>query len=208
MARYCDAVCRLCRREGEKLFLKGAKCYGPSCPVAKRETPPGMHQWRRSKVSTYGTQLREKQKLKRAYGILERQFRRYYHMAERQKGNTGANLLVIMERRLDNVLTRAGFGVSRAQARQLVVHDHVSINGHRANIPSALVEVGDVIRIKARPPVQKLVSSNIEQTKGHEPIAWIKVNPEAMEVIVERLPNREEVSFTIREQLIVELLSK
>src|SRR5207253_5037798 len=151
MARHTDPVCRLCRREGIKLFLKGTRCESPKCAIDRRNNPPGMHGYRRGKPSEYGVRLREKQKLKRFYGIFERQFRRYFELASRSPENTGEQLLAILERRLDNVVHRLGFASSRAGARQLVAHGHVSVNGHSCNIPSMLLRANDVVQMKKRP---------------------------------------------------------
>src|SRR5215467_12333365 len=151
MGRHLDSVCKLCRREGVKLFLKGSRCESPKCAIERRNQPPGMHGYRRGKPSEYGTRLREKQKLKRFYGLFERQFRRYFELASRSKENTGEVLLVLMERRLDNVVHRLGFAPNRAAARQMVSHGHVMVNGHAANIPSMLLKAGDRVAIKNRP---------------------------------------------------------
>jgi small subunit ribosomal protein S4 len=209
MGRYTGSVCKLCRREGVKLFLKGTRCHTPKCAVSKREYPPGMHPWRRGKPSAYGIQLREKQKLKRAYGVREGQFRRFFAVASRAKGNTGEALLVMAERRLDNVVTLLGFALSRAQARQLISHGNISVNGRRTTIPSLQVREKMVIK-PIGDPVTKLVRENIEQAKAISNVLpqWLTLKEDPPEGVVERLPRRDEISFDIQEQLIVELLSK
>ncbi|MBI1849716.1 MAG: 30S ribosomal protein S4 [Planctomycetes bacterium] len=209
MGRHTDSVCKLCRREGVKLFLKGTRCHTPKCAVSKREYPPGMHPWRRGKPSAYGIQLREKQKLKRAYGIWERQFRRFFDVASHTKGNTGEALLLTAERRLDNVLTLIGFAMSRPQARQLIVHGHISVNGRRTTVPSLPVRDKMVIKPIGE-TATKHVRENIEQVKAlsYRLPEWLTLKEDPPEAVVERLPRREEVSFEIQEQLIVELLSK
>ena len=208
MGRYTGPTCRLCRREGVKLFLKGERCDSPKCAVNRRNQPPGERRWRRPKVSEYGLQLREKQKVKRFYGVFERQFRRYFAEAERQKGNTGENLLVILERRLDNVVCLLGMAASRAMARQMITHGHIEVNGRRVTIPSHLVKPGDVIAPKQNERTAKLVARALEATKGRAVPAWLEVNPEPLQGRVLRLPAREDVSIDVREQLVVELCSK
>jgi len=208
MARYVGPKCRLCRREGTKLFLKGERCFTPKCAVTKRETLPGMHTWRHGKPSQYAAQLREKQKVKRYYGMRERPFRRLFHEAERMPGHTGEALVVMLERRLDNVLYLAGFANSRASARQMVCHGLVSVGGHRVDVPSYLVAQDDVIRPKNNEKTLKLVKSNLELTKGREVPAWIQVTEEPPAIVIRALPGRDEISVETREQMIVELLSK
>jgi len=166
MARYTGPKCRLCRREGLKLFLRGTRCESAKCAVTRRETPPGMLSWRRGRLSEYGIQLREKQKVKRYYGVLERQFRRVFAEAVRQPGNTGERLLVLLERRLDNVVLRIGFAPSRAQARQFIVHGHITVNGRRVDRPSFMVKVGDEIGVRAPERSQKLVQEGLAASKG------------------------------------------
>lgn len=207
MARYTDAVCRLCRREGVKLYLKGEKCYTDKCPVVKRNTPPGQHGLnRRAKVSEYGLQLREKQKARRFYGVLENQFERYFDLAARKKGVTGEILLQILERRLDNVVYRMGFGASRAEARQIVKHSHVEVNGRKVNIPSYLIREGDVIAIREGSKDHKRVK---ELSAGNRTIpAWLSVENEALRGTIVRLPNRDEIDAPVQEHLIVELYSR
>jgi small subunit ribosomal protein S4 len=208
MARYINAVCRLCRREGEKLFLKGTKCNTPKCTFAKRSFAPGQHGQRKSKLSNYGSQLREKQKVKRMYGILERQFRRYFKTAAKTKGVTGRLLLQLLERRLDNVIFRLGFAVSRAQARQIVRHNFVYVNSKRVNIPSFLVEKDAVIEIGKKERLQKVIKENMELAKDRSVPAWLELNQQGLKGRITRLPEKEDISSTIQEQLIVELYSK
>ena len=208
MACYTGPKCKHCRREGEKLFLKGTRCVTVKCAIAKRAYPPGMHPYRRGKVSEFGRQLREKQRAKRTYGILERQFRRYYEMAERQKGNTGENLLRIMERRLDNVLYLAGFAASRSTARQMVAHGHIEVNGKKTDIPSMLVRTNDIIKVRAGDARKKLVTDFQQMTKERGQPPWLAVNNEQLSIQVLALPKAEEFSVPIQYNLIVELCSK
>jgi len=209
MARYTGPKCRLCRREGEKLYLKGDKCYTDKCPFERRRYPPGVHgRSRASKMSIYGMQLREKQKVKRIYGVLEAQFRRYFDIARRMGGNTGANLLTLLERRLDNVVYRLGFAKSRAQARQLVSHGHVLVNGNKVDIPSYLVKVGDVITLKEKSKKIPFVIEAQEELDLQALPTWLTLNKEKMEGSVVRLPEREDITHPINERLIVELYSK
>lgn len=208
MARYTGSVCRLCRREGCKLFLKGDKCYGPKCAVGNRPTPPGEHgQARQRKQSEYGLQLREKQKAKRIYGVLETQFHRYFEAADRQKGITGDNLLITLERRLDNVIYRLGFGASRAQARQIIRHGHIRVNGKKVDIPSYLVSVNDVITIRERSAEQNHFKALREGT-GRVIPKWLVVDAENLKATVAAMPQREDIDLDIQENLIVELYSK
>ncbi len=208
MARYTGSVCRLCRREGTKLFLKGDKCYGPKCPVALRPTPPGEHgRARVRKQSEYGMQLREKQKAKRAYGVLETQFHRYFEKAERQKGITGEYLLVTLERRLDNVIYRLGFGASRAQARQIVLHGHIRVNGQKVTIPSFLVSVGDEITIREKSAETDRFKALREGTGKVVP-KWLTIDAPNLKATVDAMPKREDIDLTIQENLIVELYSR
>ncbi len=209
MARYIDAVCRLCRRQGEKLFLKGTRCFSEKCAVAKRSFPPGQHGQGRQKLSNYGLQLREKQKVRRMYGVLERQFRRYFEIASKTKGVTGKVLLQLLERRLDNVIFRLGLAVSRSQARQMVRHNFVYINSRRVNIPSFLVKNGDVIQIKAKAEsAQKKLRENLEVSKDRALVSWLEFNTGELTAKVLRLPDKEDIQQPIQEQLIVELYSK
>ena len=208
MARYTGSVCRLCRREGTKLFLKGDKCYGTKCPVALRPTPPGEHGHARvRKQSEYGVQLREKQKAKRAYGVLENQFHRYFEKAESQRGITGDNLLITLERRLDNVVYRLGFGSSRAQARQMVLHGHIRVNGEKVTVPSFLVSQGDVIGIREKSAESDHFKSLREGTGKVVP-KWLTIDAPNLRATVDAMPKREDIDLTIQENLIVELYSR
>jgi small subunit ribosomal protein S4 len=209
MARYTDAVCRLCRRQGEKLFLKGTKCSTEKCPAGRRAYPPGQHgQGRRQKFSNYGLQLREKQKVKRIYGVLEKQFRRYFKTASKTKGVTGKVLLQLLERRLDNVIFRMGLAISRSQSRQLVRHNHISVNGKRVNIPSFLVDKDDTIMVTTKEKALKKIKENLELSKDRSVPAWISFDAAGMSAKVLRLPEKEDMRQPIQEQLIVELYSK
>ena len=208
MARYTDASCRLCRREGQKLFLKGDRCYTEKCAMVGRAYPPGMHGQGRSKTSEYGSQLREKQKAKRYYGLLESQFRSYFEMAERRPGQTGENLLSILETRLDNVVYRLGFAMSRAEARQLVTHGHITVNGKRVNIPSFLVKPGMIISLRERSRNLEKIKSNVEANAFRQPPKWLEYDANNMIVKVVGVPAREDIDLPIEEHLIVELYSK
>lgn len=208
MARYTGSVCRLCRREGMKLFLKGDRCYKEKCAVERRNYPPGQHGRRRSKVQGYGLQLREKQKVKRIYGVLEKQFRLYFKEAERRKGVTGENLLNLLETRLDNAVYRAGFATSRPQARQLVNHGHVMVNGKRVDIVSALVKAGDIISIREKSRKNDFVKTAVETAPGRGIPEWLTVDGGNFSATVSRTPSRDDVTYAIEEQLIVELYSK
>lgn len=206
MARYTGSKCRLCRREGMKLFLKGDRCVSTKCAFERRQYPPGEHGQRmRRRTTEYGMQLREKQKVKRIYGVLERQFRRYFEIASRQKGVTGENLLRLLELRLDNVVYRAGLAASRDAARQLVSHRHFTVNGRIVNVPSYSVKVGDVVA--AREDIRDVVKANVERY-GTDSVSWLQVSPEQLSVTVVDLPSRETIGIPIQEQLIVELYSK
>lgn len=206
MARYTEAVCRLCRREGIKLYLKGDKCYSDKCPVSRRAYAPGQHGQNKKKLSNYGLQLREKQKAKRIYGVLETQFREYYEKADRMKGITGENLLRLLEKRLDNVIFRLGFASSRSEARQLVRHGHFTVNGKKVNIPSYQISVGDVIAVKE-------TSRNSEKFKMLAEVAkttpqWLETDMDKLEGKVVAEPKREDIDIPVQETLIVELYSK
>ena len=207
MARYTDSVCRLCRREGQKLFLKGDRCYGPKCSVAKRPTPPGQHGQSRKKVSQYGIQLREKQKTRRAYGVLESQFASYFEKAVTMKGITGENLLSLLERRLDNVVYRLGFGESRAHARQMINHGHITVNGKKVDIPSYSVNTGDVISVKERTAKSEYFKSIREEGVRNLP-KWLTLDAENLKGSVIALPQRDDIDLTIEEHQIVELYSR
>lgn len=208
MARYTAANCRLCRREREKLFLKGAKCSGDKCPINRRNYAPGDHGQKRVKLSNYGLQLREKQKVKRIYGVLEKQFRRYFHIASKQKGVTGKILLQELERRLDNVVFRLGVAVSRAQARQIVRHNMVYVNSKRVNIPSYSVAKDEVIELKIKEKFQAKVKENLALTKDRGLPAWLEFDIKALKAKILRLPEKGDIQQPIQEQLIVELYSK
>ena len=208
MAKYTDAKCRLCRREGGKLFLKGDKCYKTSCPFEKRPVAPGQHGADKKKVSEYGRQLREKQKTKRIYGVLEGQFRAYYEKADRMKGITGENMLSLLERRLDNVVYRLGLAVSRAQARQLVTHAHFAVNGRPVDIASYQVKVGDVIAVKETKKSTPYFEAYKGTAKSAKMPKWLDFDVEKLEGKVIALPTREDIDSQITEQMIVELYSK
>ncbi len=209
MARYNKAVCRLCRRENTKLFLKGDRCYTDRCSFERRSQAPGQHGGRRGgKVSDFGIQLREKQKVKRIYGVLEKQFRRYYSKAEKQKGITGTNLLIFLERRLDNVVHRMGFASSRNQARQLVRHKHFTVNGKNLDIPSYLVNIGDLVEVKENSRKTPGILEAMETVVRREIPGWLEVDASNYRGTVKTFPAREELTMPINEQLIVELYSK
>jgi len=209
MARYTDAVCRLCRRDVEKLFLKGPKCYTEKCPVTRRAYAPGQHgEGRKQKLSNYGVQLREKQKVKWMYGVMEKQFRTYFRLASKSKGVTGRVLLQILERRIDNVIFRLGLAVSRAQGRQVVRHNHVFVNSKRVNIPSYLIKQSDVIEIKGKETSLAKIKEAVELNKDRSVPAWLEFDGKTLSGKVLRLPEKEDISSTIQEQLIVELYSK
>ena len=212
MARYTGPSCKLCRREGEKLFLKGARCLSSKCALDRREYPPGVHgrdsQWRRRRASDYSRQLREKQKARRIYGVLERQFRRYFHLAQRRTGLTGVNLLIILESRLDNVVYRLGFADSRAQARQLVNHGHLDLNGRRNDIPSAIVRAGDIVAVRkesSRKPYFKVLGQQLDERQVPR---WLSLDVDALSGQVSHLPAREDIDVSLNEQRIVEYYSR
>ncbi len=210
MARHREAVCRLCRKEGQKLFLKGLRCFTEKCAIEKRNFVPGQHgQSRRPKTVGYGLQLREKQKVKRTYGLLERQFRGYFHKAEKAKGPTGENLIVMLERRLDNVVRRIGLAGSHAQARQFVLHGHVTVNGRKVNIPSFLVHVGDEVVLKPKMHENTMVIEARNVAQSQNTVPWLEIDRENFKARVVAMPKRENVQTpAFNEQLIVELYSK
>ena len=209
MARYTGSSCRLCRRENLKLFLKGDRCFGDKCAFERRPYGPGQHGQRRGgKTSDYRLQLREKQKVKRIYGVLEKQFRRYYQHAEKQKGITGTNLLVLLESRLDNMVYRMGFAASRNQARQLVKHNHFRVNGRKVNIPSFQVRVGDVVEVKEPSRKTAQITEAMETVVRRGVPNWLEVDKDNFKGTLKAFPNREDLTMPIQEQLIVELYSK
>ncbi|MFQ5646241.1 MAG: 30S ribosomal protein S4 [bacterium] len=208
MGRYRGSICRLCRREGVKLFLKGTRCVGPHCSFDRREYAPGQHGQRRGKISDYGLQLREKQKTKRIYGLGEKQFRCYFAKAARQSGVTGYNLLLLLERRLDNMVYRMGFGNTRTQARQLVRHKHFLVNGKSVNIPSYLVKVGDKVSVREKSKELLPITASVEYVKQQKVPEWLDVDFRALEGKVDKFPLRKEITIPVNEQLIVELYSK
>ena len=208
MARYREAVCRLCRREGIELFLKGDRCFTDKCAIKRRGYPPGQHGQRRPKHSDYGVQLREKQKAKRIYGLLERQFHNYFEKAEQLKGKTGDNLLILLERRLDNVTYKLGFAVTRRQSRQLVGHGHFTIGGKRVNIPSFLVRPGDVIELQEKSRKNPSINEAMDAVVRKGIPAWLELDRENFRGNIKILPTRADITEQIQEQLIVELYSK
>jgi small subunit ribosomal protein S4 len=212
LARYTDAVCKLCRREGEKLFLKGSRCLTPKCAVERRPYAPGQHgqntQFRRGRSSDYLLQLREKQKARRIYGVLERQFSNYFEKAERRDGLTGVNLLVLLESRLDNVLYRLGMGESRAHARQLVQHGHVMLNGRKTNIPSALISAGDVVSVRPESQRRNFFKGLRQDLDDRRVPRWLSLDAKNLSARVLDLPNRDDIDVSLNEQLIVEYYSR
>jgi small subunit ribosomal protein S4 len=208
VARYTGAVCRLCRREGLKLFLKGERCYTDKCAIERRNYPPGEHGQARPKFSEYSVQLREKQKLRRMYGVLEGQFRRYFQMADRAKGVTGETLLQLLERRLDNIVYRVGFATSRSEARQLVRHGHFRVNGRKVNVPSYLVRAGDMITVRERSQKVARIQGALELAQRRGVPDWLEVTPESFAGRVKALPVRSDLTMPINEKLVVELYSK
>ena len=208
MARYTGPVCRLCRRDGLKLFLKGSRCDTPKCAFERRDNPPGSQQYRRGKQTDYAIHLREKQKVKHYYGVLETQFRRYYERSEHSKGNTGSELMRLLERRLDNVVHRLGFGQSRSAARQVICHGHVTVNGGRVDIPSYLVRPGDVIHVKNRAKSLDLVRASLSENRKDVPDFLSLVEGDIPEGHVSRLPEEDDFSIPVETQLIVELCSR
>ncbi len=209
MARYTGASCKLCRREKQKLFLKGTKCFTEKCPVERKNYPPGQHGLsRRSKVSDYSIQLREKQKVKRTYGVLETQFRNYFDLASRQKGRTGENLVKLLERRLDNIIYRSGLAPSRKAARQLILHKHFKINGNTVNIPSYLLRAGDSVQVKDKSKQVKVFHESMKRVKDDMLPGWLQVDKSALKGTLLAIPERIDIPFNANEQLIVELYSK
>ena len=208
MSRYKDEQCRICRREGQKLFLKGSRCFSDKCSVSRRNYAPGQHGQKKAKLSEYGTQLREKQKTKAFYGVGERQFRKYFEMASNKKGITGENLLQILESRLDNVVYKLGYGSSRAQARQLVNHGLFDVNGKKVDIVSYLVKPGDVVSVRENKKDAEIIKQNVEANAARPVPAWLEKDAENLSGKVVRLATREEVDLAVEEHLIVELYSK
>lgn len=208
MARYTGAVCKLCRREGMKLYLKGERCYKDKCGFEKKPYPPGQHGQGRKKISDFGLQLREKQKVKRLYGVLENQFRRYFDKATRMEGITGENLLQLLERRLDNIVYRAGFAGSRKEARQMVKHSHFLVNGKKVDIPSFLVKPGMVIEVREKSQNMSRIKDCLDTAEGRGVSDWLTLEKSNFKAVVNRLPERDDVGYEIQEHLIVELYSK
>ena len=208
MARYRDSLCRLCRRESEKLFLKGDRCLTDKCAVERRKYAPGEHGQRRKKLSDYALQLREKQKAKETYGVLEKQFKRYFYMAERKKGVTGYHLLRLLESRIDNVVYRLGIAANRRQARQLVLHGHITVNDRRVNVPSYLVRPGDVVAVREKSRKLSVIEENMARMEHRGIPSWVEMDVSALKGKVLNYPAREEIDIPVQEQLIVELYSK
>ncbi len=208
MARYLESACRLCRREGIKLFLKGQRCYTEKCAIERRQYAPGQHGQGRSKVSGYGAQLREKQKVKRMYGLMEKQFRNYFYKAEKMKGITGENLLLMLESRLDNLVYRLGFAGSRSEGRQFVLHGHFLVNDKKVSIPSYLAKVGDKISLREKSRQIPLVIESLEEIERRGLPTWLELDKNNFRGTLKTLPTREELTFPMQEQLIVELYSK
>ncbi len=208
MARYTDAVCRLCRREGTKLFLKGDRCFSPKCGIERRAYPPGQHGQGRARFSDYGVQLREKQKVKRMYGLLEKQFESTMKKASRMKGRSGENLLILLERRFDNVVFRMGFATSRAEARQLVRHGHFLVDGRKAATPSMLLKPGSKISVREKARKVARIAGALETLEGRSLPKWVEIDKDKFEGEVKALPTREDITLPIQEQLIVELYSR
>jgi len=207
LARYRDAACRQCRREGIKLFLKGARCFTEKCAIERRNYPPGAHGLNRGKLTPFGVQLREKQKAKRIYGVLEQQFRKYFLWAEREKGITGENLLKLLERRLDNVVYRLGMAASRREARQMVAHGHFQVNGRKVSIPSYIVRVGETVQLRSTSKLGERVTDNMNAGRGQVP-PWLELAAAERRGLVRGLPLREDIQIPVQEQLIIELFSK
>lgn len=208
MSRYIGSVCRMCRRAGEKLFFKGDRCFTEKCGVERRKYPPGQHGQGRSKLSDYGVQLMEKQKVRKPYGLVESQFRRYFHEAERRKGITGENLLQLLECRLDNVVYRMGFSANRRQARQLITHGHFKVNGKPVSIPSYIIRAGDVVEVRESSRAIPSIQENLDKA-GHRGLAsWLEMDAANFKGKILHVPSREEIQLPVQEQLIVELYSK
>jgi small subunit ribosomal protein S4 len=208
MARYLGSACRLCRREGTKLFLKGDRCFSEKCAVEKRAYPPGQHGQGRTRFSDFGVQLREKQKVKRMYGLLEHQFRSTFDRASRMKGRAGENLLILLERRLDNVVFRMGFATSRNEARQLIRHGHFTVNGRKASTPSIQVRAGETVAVREKSQAVVRIASALEALEGRSVPQWIEVDKDTFAGTMTQLPTREDITLPIEEQLIVELYSR
>ena len=208
MARYKDEQCRICRREGQKLFLKGSRCYSDKCSVTRRNYAPGQHGQKRTKLSEYGTQLREKQKTRSFYGVGEKQFRKYFEMASNKKGITGTNLLQILESRLDNVVYRLGLGVSRPQARQIVTHGNIEVNGVKTDVASYLVKPGDVIAVRENRRDNSIIKANLEAGAARPVPEWLELDSKNLSAKVLRVVNREEIDLPVEEHMIVEFYSK
>ena len=208
MARYTDAVCRMCRREGTKLFLKGDRCFSPKCGIERRAYPPGQHGQGRTRFSDYGVQLREKQKVKRMYGLLEKQFAATMSKASRLKGRAGENLLILLERRLDNVVFRMGFATSRAEARQMVKHGHFTVDGRKAMTPSILVKPGAKVQVREKSRKIVRIAGALEALEGRSVPQWLEIDKDSFAGTVKAMPTREDITLPIQEQLIVELYSR
>lgn len=208
MGRYTGNKCKLCRREGMKLFLKGQRCFTDKCALSRRDYPPGDHAQKRTKVTEYGVRLREKQKLKRIYGVMERQFKLYFKEAERLKGNTGENLLMLLERRLDNVVLSSGFSLSRNHARQLINHGHFTVNDRKVDVSSYKVRPGDVVQPRKKDETRKIISEALEVNKSQPVPAWLEVQGDSFSSKIVGIPKREDVPHPIQEQLIIELCSR
>ncbi len=208
MSRYVGSVCKLCRREGEKLFLKGVRCYSDKCAIERRPYPPGFHGQRRAKISDFGVQLREKQKLKRLYGIQEKPMVNLFEYAVRMKGVTGENILSLLERRLDNIVYKIGFAASRKEARQLVKHNHFNINGKKANVPSMVLKMGDSVELTDKSRSSKKLTGSLEANSLREVPAWLDVDKKNYKGVLKDLPKREDITSQIEERLIVEYYSK
>lgn len=208
MGRYIGPSCKLCRREGQKLFLKGDRCYMAKCPIEQNAPSPGMHGQRRAKLSDYGVQLREKQKLRRMYGLQEEQFRNMFERALQVRGITGEKLLQMLEMRLDNIVYRLGFAPSRKAARQFVTHGHIEVNGRKLDIPSAILKPGDVVRVRDRAQSRQYAATWMDTAESRGIVPWLKLNKQNFEGVIERIPERSEMNLDVKEQLVVELYSK